>query len=366
MKSSKNLSIILALIILGVVAIFVYPKIISPKITANGLCKKTESCLYDLNISKNGALELIYSDDGKYLLGRGLDGTRYWDTANKYKVKNLDKGTAIATALDGRIAIATKNQEIKISNEAGEDMLEFSIKDKTTNTIKDMVFAPGFDIIVMPIPGEERGKPLLTFWSTRNGDFISKLTHISAISSLKASAQGIIAVGQFNGDVILWPLKDLTKDIKLAVSTSSVSSMAFDKSGKLLATGSANGEIKLWIATSGQLIKDLAQLGSMITGLAISNNGKTLASSTADGQYKLWDIESGKIIDEWQYSRGINTIALSPNGQELAIALERNVTSGKKRIKNPKSYGPKWIEVESTNISPAVILIRDLTKLDFN
>ena len=364
MKFQKTSILILGIITIALGLFYIYGAVLRPRFTADTLCKKAESCLYGLTIAKNAALELNFSNNGKYLLGRGLDGTRYWERDNKYKAKTLEKSTAIATAIDGRFAIATKDQKIKIFNEVGENLLEFSIKDKTTGTIKNMVFAPGFDIIAMPIPGIERGKPLLTFWSTRNGEFISKLNHESSIDSLAASAQGIIAVGQFDGNLILWPLNDLSQKMKLTASTSSVHTLAFDKSGKLLATGSANGEIKLWDASSGQLLKNIAQLGSMISGLAISSGGKTLASSTADGQYKRWDIESGELMDEWQYSRGIKTIALSPDGQELAIALERNVSSGKKRIKNPKSYGPKWVEVESTQISPAAALIRDLSKLN--
>jgi len=363
MKLAKALIVITGILVAGLAMFYISQKLISPKLTSASLCKKEESCLYGLSIADTGALELNYSNDGKYLLGRGLAGTRYWDTNNKYRSKNLGNSTAIATALDGRFAIANKDKKIKIYNETGENVLEFSVEEKTDKTIKDMAFVPGFDIIIMPVPGEERGKPLLTFWSTRTGDFISKLTHSSAIDSLEASAQGIIAVGQYNGEVVLWPLADLTKNINLTASTTSIHSMAFDKSGKLLATGSSDGEIKLWNASTGQSLKNLAQMGSMITGLAISDNGKTLASSTADGQYKLWNIESGKILEEWQYPRGIAQIALSADNKQLAIALEKNVSSSTKRVKNPKSYGPKWIEQESTDISPAVILIRDLSKL---
>ncbi len=368
MKSSKGIALAIAAVLLIFGVYWGYKNIINPKIAANKLCKTEENCLKALNIGENSALALNYSKDGKYLLGRGLDGTRKWASTDDYKEQRLGKSTAIAIATDGRYAVAKDNKKVRIFDAAGQEMLEFSVAGKTDRSIKKMVFVPGYDVIAMILPSEERGKPLLTFWSTRNGEFISKLTHPSSIASLEKSEQGIIAVGMYNGQVFLWPMSDLSnkKLITASQNEATIQALAFDQKARILATGDSEGKTTLWDTKTGQMIKEFEQTDSLIKALAISNNGKILASGSYDGLYRLWNIETGKLLESQQYDSDISAISLTPDAKQLAISLQKEIIITSKRVKNTKSYGPKWVEVESKNTIPGLILIRDLSKLNFN
>lgn len=367
MKSLKRIALTLAAIFLIFGVYWGFKNIIKPKIAASNLCNAEENCIKALNIGGETAFKLYYSNDGNYLLGRGLAGTRKWSSTNDYKEHRLGKSTAITIANDNRYAIA-KDKKVQIFDTAGQEMLEFSVADKTNSSIKKMVFVPGYDVIAIAMGGEERSKPWLTFWSTRNGEFITKLTHPSFIASLEKSSQGIIAVGMSNGQVFLWPMKDLSNQKLITVSqdAATIQSLAFDKTASILATGDSKGKIKLWDINTGQMIKEFEQTDSLIKAVAISDDGKMLASGSFDGLYRIWNIETGKLLESKQYSRGIWAIALTPDAKQLAISLQEKVTIDNKRVKNSKSYGPKWVEIESKNVSPGLILIRDISILGLN
>lgn len=118
--------------------------------------------------------------------------------------------------------------------------------------------------------------------------------------------------------------------------------MAFAPDGKTLATCTRQGEVKLWDVASAKERRALSQSGRFVLGLAFLPDGKTLATSwsepfdkdgkTLTGSYlgrdvkgyrggiKLWDTSTGKErgVLQRRPPRGVNHIALSPDGKILA------------------------------------------------
>src|SRR2546425_415297 len=70
--------------------------------------------------------------------------------------------------------------------------------------------------------------------------------------------------------------------------TALVSSVAFDKDGKILASGSFDKTVKLWDFASGKVMQTLNH-GAGVTTIAFSPDGTVLASGGNDNLIKLWN-----------------------------------------------------------------------------
>jgi WD40 repeat protein len=124
--------------------------------------------------------------------------------------------------------------------------------------------------------------------------------------------------------------------------TDLISALAIASDGKTLATCTRQGEVKLWDVTSAKEKRTLSQSGKFVLGLAFLSDGSTLATSWSEpfgkdgkaltgsylgrdvkgyrGGIKLWDVTTGKEcgVLQRQSPRGVNHIALSPDGKILA------------------------------------------------
>ena len=75
---------------------------------------------------------------------------------------------------------------------------------------------------------------------------------------------------------------------------------------------------------------------NLVNSVAYSPNGQQLASASEDSTIKIWNVSSGKLLKTLTgHSDGVNSVAYSPNGQQLASASNDktikiwNVSSGK-------------------------------------
>jgi WD40 repeat protein len=124
--------------------------------------------------------------------------------------------------------------------------------------------------------------------------------------------------------------------------TGLVSALAFAPDGKTLATCTRQGEVKLWAVASAREKRTLSQSGRFVLDLAFLSDGSTLATSWSEpfgkdgktlptsytgrevkgyrGGIKLWDTSTGQErgVLQRQSPRGVNKIALTPDGKILA------------------------------------------------
>ena len=124
--------------------------------------------------------------------------------------------------------------------------------------------------------------------------------------------------------------------------TDLISALASAPDDKTLASCSRKGEVKLWDVTSAKEKRTLSQSGRYVMSLAFLSDGSTLATSCSEafgtdgktlpsshlgreikgyrGGITLWDSATGKKrgVLQRQPPRGVNRIALSPDGKTLA------------------------------------------------
>jgi WD40 repeat protein len=103
--------------------------------------------------------------------------------------------------------------------------------------------------------------------------------------------------------------------------------------GRTLATGGYDRQIVLWDLPSAKPRRICRGHADPIAGLAFSVDGRTLLSCSGaafgtratKGSVKAWDVETGELRGAWDdFSCGVAAIAVSPDGQMLAIAIAFN------------------------------------------
>ncbi len=350
---------------------------LNPKITASNLCKKNENCIRGLTISDTGATMLSYSADGSTLYARGLAGVRVWQVAEGFKEERLaglgglraSINEGLVVAPDGRYALIEKDNEVRLYDTEGNKTVEFVLESDGLKGLRasDMVFVSGFDMLAESAYFEEQGetKSVITFWNTKNGSLVTQLAHDHSISSLAASVQTVVAVGQSDGKVVLWPVRDFSDYRILNASENSITELVFDATGEYLAAASTNGDISIWQTTTGERLRSFSNSDDYLTGLALSENAEQVMASFSSGKLKQWDLQSETLVGDWLYPRALGEIALSPDGQQVAISLRKK--SYIQETVRPVGVSPndpifRNLEDSYVRVDPAVILVRDLSQ----
>ena len=206
------------------------------------------------------------------------------------------------------------------------------------------------------------GNGYLDLWNLRGGQ-VSLRTRLhdpasSGIYSVVFGARGMLAAGDYLGNVYIWNLASLGQVGQLTVPGGSctgsticaaISGLAFSGNGSVLAAGNLSGNAELW-STSGRSVIDTARHGSpMIWGMSFS--GQTLAVACRDGQLYLWRVApgtltatgEGALADPAAGGLGIGAVGFSADGRYLVTGdtsgsayLWRHVTPA------PGAAGQPW------------------------
>jgi WD40 repeat protein len=96
-------------------------------------------------------------------------------------------------------------------------------------------------------------------------------------------------------------------------------SLAMSADGKRLVSGDYSGEIMVRDATDGRVLRRFHNPRPQ--ALALSKDGTVLFAGMYDGALFLWDTNTGNLYGTRNFGDGINSIALSPDGSTVALAL---------------------------------------------
>jgi hypothetical protein len=98
-----------------------------------------------------------------------------------------------------------------------------------------------------------------------------------------------------------------------------VQTLAFSPDGQTLATGARDRVIRLWDVATGQDYAAFRGHSAEVFNLAFADQGQTLASAGGEGKVLLWDAGRGKYDVLRLPNCAILGLAISPDGQQLAI-----------------------------------------------
>jgi WD40 repeat protein len=97
---------------------------------------------------------------------------------------------------------------------------------------------------------------------------------------------------------------------------------AISPDGRQLAAACADRNLRLYSLPTGQMTKKLELGNTSLSALAYSRTGQRLAAGTAAGSVRVYDLVGGigSVFDVMAAPLAITAIALSPDGTRLAIA----------------------------------------------
>ena len=188
-------------------------------------------------------------------------------------------------------------------------------------------FSPNGELLAA---GSREGSVRL--YRVANGQALHTLSgHTASIQSLAFSPDGQwLASGGSSGDgtIHLWEVSSGRLRFRRAYAVEQygraffIWSLAFSPDGRWLAVGS--GSVDLLDPRDGRLVRRIAPRGA--THLAFSPDGRTLIGGRTK-EIVVWQVSDGRVVqrlDRWSddiYDPSIATIALSPDGQYVAVGL---------------------------------------------
>ena len=181
---------------------------------------------------------------------------------------------------------------------------------ETNASIYSIAFSPDGRTLAS---GSDYGK--IKLWDVETKQLIHTFEGYKyPVHSVAFSPDGSILASGSGGTIDLWNLE--TKEL---IHTLKGGTIAFSPDGSLLAGGGYDG-IKLWDVETKQLIHTLKWYTRGVDSVAFSPDGKTLASGSEHGKIQLWDIETKKLIHTLTYSALIYpvSVAFSPDGRTVA------------------------------------------------
>jgi WD40 repeat protein len=141
----------------------------------------------------------------------------------------------------------------------------------------------------------------------------------------------VLAAGDVRNTIHVWELASDEQPIRLAGAGGPVTALAFSPDGKRIASGSDDGVLRVWAWDPSRptaAAREAHQFARVPAGaeLAVSRDRRRAAAPVeriGSRSVLLWDAASGPQPMQLTFPRGVNGVALSPDGETLAVAESR-------------------------------------------
>ncbi|KAJ8129473.1 hypothetical protein O1611_g4159 [Lasiodiplodia mahajangana] len=150
---------------------------------------------------------------------------------------------------------------------------------------------------------------------------LSKLPGPAAAVSF--SPEGKYLIAACHGDLYMW---DLSTDVDEAQKLTGhpelyIFSVAFSHDGSLITAGAECGRMYLWDTESRAMLRRLEGHVNVIPCVVFSPISRRIASGSLDGTVKIWNADTGEIEKTFSAGGNVNSLAFSPCGSRLSMAV---------------------------------------------
>ena len=268
--------------------------------------------LRQLGSDRDSVSAVEYGRDGTLVLSGGADGTT--------KLRRAD-GTVVATLRQGGKVTDAHFSGTNVLT-AGDDGTAKLWRSSDGSLVA--TYAHGSPVrVALAVPGgvvTAGDDGVVKSWTTA-GRLQWAATHGSPIRAAAVSKDGTVATGAARRTVRLWNGGDGTALATLRGHSGEITSLAFDRSGRLLLSGSADRTARIWDVKSRKSLRTLVGHAFGITSVSFSPDGELALTSSVDGDARLWSVKTGKTVHRLKFHVAtVSQAAFSPDGRWVVTA----------------------------------------------
>lgn len=290
---------------------------------------ETGQLLATLDGHSSSITSLAFSADGRTLASASNDKTvRLWDLNSRESIRTLELGhpvTAVALSSDGKLLAAVIDLSV-IGNVSGSTQISLwdLVNGRERNTIQ-----PGLPALQIAFSPDSKSlawanlEHAIGICDIESG-VVSKPFNIGgSVRAVAFSADGRSIIAAGGGGA--WPTLALcdrrTGELhQLKGHQVHVWAVASSANAMSAVTGGYDGTLNLWDMKDGRLLKSFSGHSRGISSLAITPDGKCIASASVR-QVRIWRVDQSR-KDSIRASFSFPLIAVSPNSRRL-VSLER-------------------------------------------
>lgn len=266
-------------------------------------------------------------------------------------VATIDGASAhIWNATDGKLQRVLENTWVSIDNlvwspdsahlavaahrTQGNQYIGFlTLFDATTGTLqKTFAEIPGYRFSGVSFTPDGKSLAAIADWKLRLFDASSGAERPGfpvVGTTLAFNADGTrFVTSAADGTGRIWNAATGAQVLSLIGHTRDMSSATYSRDGSVIVTASRDGTARVWNALTGAeiaVLKGHAPSVSALPKATVNADGSRVVTATGLGYARLWDTtRSREAVKLGPYENWINRAVWSPDGQQLAIALNSN------------------------------------------